>query len=235
MDDGAKRDNNFTMNGSRAVSDVELDPLDLMVICLSEKRAARFAGYDKRLLRPDHHAGIGSAGGAAGAAVRPGSWDGCVAAGGSLTCNSVSNAARIGDDEVPVCGQDRDHDVTHRAVHAPDGSRGCAVCGVRGPGCLAPPLPGCSSGSAFRSRGSIRHRITIHRHRCTTRRHRGVCAATGLRAAAAGRGSWRRGPNGGGQACYAGPYVCPMDRPIATGGNCYCLGNDGQRVTGRAN
>jgi hypothetical protein len=40
---------------------------------------------------------------------------------------------------------------------------------------------------------------------------------------------------GVGQACYAGPYVCPMDRPTATGGGCYCLGNGGQRVWGRTN
>jgi hypothetical protein len=40
---------------------------------------------------------------------------------------------------------------------------------------------------------------------------------------------------GSGQSCYAGPYVCPMDRPIATGGNCYCLGNGGERVWGRSN
>jgi hypothetical protein len=42
-------------------------------------------------------------------------------------------------------------------------------------------------------------------------------------------------PSGAGQACYAGSYVCPMDRPVATGGSCYCLGNGGQRVWGRAN
>ena len=42
-------------------------------------------------------------------------------------------------------------------------------------------------------------------------------------------------PPGAGQSCYAGPYVCPMDRPIATGGNCYCPGNGGERVWGRAN
>jgi hypothetical protein len=42
-------------------------------------------------------------------------------------------------------------------------------------------------------------------------------------------------PVGSGQACYAGAYVCPMDRPAATGGSCYCLGNGGQRVWGRAN
>jgi hypothetical protein len=43
------------------------------------------------------------------------------------------------------------------------------------------------------------------------------------------------GPSGGGQTCYAGAYVCPMDRPVATGAGCYCPGNDGQRVWGRAN
>jgi hypothetical protein len=41
--------------------------------------------------------------------------------------------------------------------------------------------------------------------------------------------------SGSGQSCYAGSYVCPMDRPIATGGNCYCLGNGGERVWGRSN
>jgi len=40
---------------------------------------------------------------------------------------------------------------------------------------------------------------------------------------------------GAGQVCYAGPYSCPMDNPVATGGSCYCLGNGGQRVWGRAN
>jgi hypothetical protein len=40
---------------------------------------------------------------------------------------------------------------------------------------------------------------------------------------------------GAGQACFAGAYVCPMDHPIATGAGCYCLGNGGQRVWGRAN
>ncbi|MEA2775897.1 MAG: hypothetical protein QOF90_1303 [Acetobacteraceae bacterium] len=38
-----------------------------------------------------------------------------------------------------------------------------------------------------------------------------------------------------GQSCYAGPYVCPMDRPVATGGGCYCPGNGGQRIWGHAN
>ena len=40
---------------------------------------------------------------------------------------------------------------------------------------------------------------------------------------------------GVGQMCYAGSYSCPMDDPVATGGTCYCLGNGGQRVWGRAN
>jgi hypothetical protein len=44
-------DNNFTLNGSKAVSDIDLKPLDLMAICLSEN-GRRFAGYDARLLRP---------------------------------------------------------------------------------------------------------------------------------------------------------------------------------------
>jgi hypothetical protein len=51
MDSGAKQDNNFTLNGSQAVSDIDLSPLDLMAICLTENDR-RFAGYDPRLLRP---------------------------------------------------------------------------------------------------------------------------------------------------------------------------------------
>ncbi len=47
--------------------------------------------------------------------------------------------------------------------------------------------------------------------------------------------TYSQAPTGGGQACYAGPYVCPMDRPVATGAGCYCLGNGGQKVWGRAN
>lgn len=42
-------------------------------------------------------------------------------------------------------------------------------------------------------------------------------------------------PAGAGQSCYAGAYVCPMEHPVASGGGCYCSGNDGQRVWGRAN
>jgi hypothetical protein len=37
------------------------------------------------------------------------------------------------------------------------------------------------------------------------------------------------------QTCYAGAYSCPMERPTATGATCYCAGNNGQRVWGRAN
>ena len=58
-------------------------------------------------------------------------------------------------------------------------------------------------------------------------------AIAGMRVSSAAQE--RGDQNGGGQACYAGPYVCPMDRPVATGGSCYCLGNGSQRVWGRAN
>ena len=56
MDDGkggtAKpQDNNFTVTGSKAVSDVEIEPRELMQLCLAENDR-RFAGYDARLLRP---------------------------------------------------------------------------------------------------------------------------------------------------------------------------------------
>jgi hypothetical protein len=51
MDGPEKPDNNFTLNGSQAVSDVDLNPIDLMEICLTENDR-RFAGYDRRLLRP---------------------------------------------------------------------------------------------------------------------------------------------------------------------------------------
>ncbi|MGE0226127.1 MAG: hypothetical protein AB7S57_22865, partial [Acetobacteraceae bacterium] len=36
------------------------------------------------------------------------------------------------------------------------------------------------------------------------------------------------------QSCRAGAYMCPMDRPTTPGASCYCLGNNGQRVWGRA-
>jgi hypothetical protein len=54
MDSGAKgnaNDNNFTVTGSKSVSNVDISAADLMRICLSENDR-RFAGYDRRLLRP---------------------------------------------------------------------------------------------------------------------------------------------------------------------------------------
>jgi hypothetical protein len=54
MDDGKSKkaqDNNFTVTGSAAVSDVEVSLPELMDICLAENDR-RFAGYDRRLLRP---------------------------------------------------------------------------------------------------------------------------------------------------------------------------------------
>jgi hypothetical protein len=60
MDDGGKddggkagkpQDNNFTVTGSKAVSDVDISAPELMELCLSENDR-RFAGYDPRLLRP---------------------------------------------------------------------------------------------------------------------------------------------------------------------------------------
>jgi hypothetical protein len=46
-----RQDNNFTVNGAKAVSSVEISVVDLMGICLMENDR-RFAGYDARLLRP---------------------------------------------------------------------------------------------------------------------------------------------------------------------------------------
>jgi hypothetical protein len=54
MDDGRQApapDNSFTLTGSKAVSDTEVDPAELMAICLAENDR-RFAGYDARLRRP---------------------------------------------------------------------------------------------------------------------------------------------------------------------------------------
>jgi hypothetical protein len=45
------QDNNFTLNGSQAVSGADVEPVALMRICL-EENDRRFAGYDPRLLRP---------------------------------------------------------------------------------------------------------------------------------------------------------------------------------------
>jgi hypothetical protein len=47
--------------------------------------------------------------------------------------------------------------------------------------------------------------------------------------------AYSQSPGGAGQMCYAGAYVCPMDRPVPAGDGCYCLGNGGQRVWGKAN
>ena len=44
-------DNNFTLNGSRAVSDVDIKLAPFMAICLAENDR-RFAGYDRRLYVP---------------------------------------------------------------------------------------------------------------------------------------------------------------------------------------
>jgi hypothetical protein len=46
------QDNNFTLNGTKAVSNAEISIRQLMTVCLSENDR-RFAGYDSRLLRPD--------------------------------------------------------------------------------------------------------------------------------------------------------------------------------------
>ncbi len=55
MDEDGKKtevpDNNFTVTGSKAVSDVEIRVPELMRLCLDENDR-RFAGYDPRLRRP---------------------------------------------------------------------------------------------------------------------------------------------------------------------------------------
>ena len=61
MDDrGGKapaQDNNFTVTGSKAVSDVDVGTGELMRLCLAENDR-RFAGYDARLLRPTTMPGL---------------------------------------------------------------------------------------------------------------------------------------------------------------------------------
>lgn len=47
-----RQDNNFTVNGTKAVSNSEISIRELMSVCLSENDR-RFAGYDPRLLRPN--------------------------------------------------------------------------------------------------------------------------------------------------------------------------------------
>ncbi|MGA3006062.1 MAG: ferritin-like domain-containing protein [Acetobacteraceae bacterium] len=44
-------DNNFTLTGSKSVADAEIRITSLMAVCLAENER-RFAGYDRRLLRP---------------------------------------------------------------------------------------------------------------------------------------------------------------------------------------
>jgi hypothetical protein len=51
-DKGKPADNNFTLTGAKSVSDIDISPATLMVICLAENDR-RFAGYDSRLLRPN--------------------------------------------------------------------------------------------------------------------------------------------------------------------------------------
>lgn len=46
-----RQDNNFTVNGARAVGNGGMSIRELMTVCLSENDR-RFAGYDRRLLRP---------------------------------------------------------------------------------------------------------------------------------------------------------------------------------------
>jgi hypothetical protein len=49
--DGKPTDNNFTLTGSKSVSEAQIGPAALMAICLAENDR-RFSGYDDRLLRP---------------------------------------------------------------------------------------------------------------------------------------------------------------------------------------
>jgi hypothetical protein len=49
--DASAPDNNFTLTGAQSVSGAELSLPGLMAVCLAENKR-RFAGYDKRLLRP---------------------------------------------------------------------------------------------------------------------------------------------------------------------------------------
>jgi len=46
-----KHDNNFTVSGAQAVSSVDIGVRELMMPCLAQSER-RFAGYDRRLLRP---------------------------------------------------------------------------------------------------------------------------------------------------------------------------------------
>ena len=48
---GKPQDNNFTVTGSKAVSDIDISPAELIDLCVAENDR-RMAGYDLRLLRP---------------------------------------------------------------------------------------------------------------------------------------------------------------------------------------
>ncbi|BCG01238.1 hypothetical protein PPGU19_058060 [Paraburkholderia sp. PGU19] len=47
-----KQDNNFTVNGAQSLSSVQVGVRELITLCLAENER-RFAGYDRRLLRPE--------------------------------------------------------------------------------------------------------------------------------------------------------------------------------------
>lgn len=36
------------------------------------------------------------------------------------------------------------------------------------------------------------------------------------------------------RSCNAGPYVCPLERPLPAGARCWCRNNAGQRAYGQA-
>jgi hypothetical protein len=58
--DETLEDYNFTLNGTKSVSNSEISIRELMTVCLNENDR-RFAGYDPRLLRPTTNAAIGPA------------------------------------------------------------------------------------------------------------------------------------------------------------------------------
>ncbi|HZC95759.1 MAG TPA: hypothetical protein VE267_06470, partial [Bradyrhizobium sp.] len=51
------QDNNFTISGSKAVSSADIGAAELMRVCLAENDR-RFAGYDRRLCRPETMPGL---------------------------------------------------------------------------------------------------------------------------------------------------------------------------------
>ena len=42
-------------------------------------------------------------------------------------------------------------------------------------------------------------------------------------------------PRPSGQSCYAGAYICPINRPVPSGSACSCMSNNRTHVPGRAN